>query len=42
MAIAQLFANSPASTMILGRERYGITLGVPLDYRYDLENLMLP
>ncbi len=42
MAIAQLFANSPASTMILGRERYGITLGVPLDYRYDLENLMIP
>ncbi len=42
MAIARLFANSPASTMILGRERYGITLGVPLDYRYDLENLMLP
>ncbi len=42
MAIAQLFANAPASTMILGRERYGITLGIPLDYRYDLENLMLP
>ncbi|RLJ70330.1 Cu(I)/Ag(I) efflux system membrane protein CusA/SilA [Hydrogenivirga caldilitoris] len=42
MAIAQLFANSPTSTMILGRERYGITLGVPLDYRYDLENLMIP
>ncbi len=42
MAIAQLFANSPATTMISGRERYGITLGVPLDYRYDLENLMLP
>ncbi len=42
MAIAKLFANAPASTMILGRERYSITLGVPLDYRYDLENLMLP
>ncbi len=42
MAIARLFANTPASTMILGRERYGITLGVPLDYRYDLENLMIP
>jgi len=42
MAVAKLFANSPASTMILGRERYGITLGVPLDYRYDLENLIIP
>jgi len=42
MAVATLFANTPASTMILGRERYGITLGVPLDYRYDVENLMIP
>jgi Cu(I)/Ag(I) efflux system membrane protein CusA/SilA len=42
VAVAQLLANSPASTMILGRERYGITLGIPLDYRYDLENLMIP
>ncbi len=42
MAVAKLFANAPASTMILGRERYSITLGVPLDYRYDIENMMLP
>ncbi len=41
-AIATLFANAPVSTMYLGRERYRITLGVPLDYRYDLENFMLP
>ena len=41
-AIASLFANSPVSVMVLGRERYNITLGVPIDYRYDLESLMLP
>lgn len=37
-----LFANSPISIFIKGRERYGITLGVPRDYREDLENLILP
>jgi len=41
-AVATLFANMPISTMYLGRERYKITLGIPLDYRYDLENFMLP
>ena len=41
-AIATLFANQKISTFIMGRERYGITLGIPLDYRYELENLMIP
>ena len=37
-----LFANSTVSLFIQGRERYGITHGVPRDYREDLENLILP
>ena len=41
-AIMTLFANKQISTMILGRERYSITLGIPLDYRYELETLSLP
>ncbi|HIQ49233.1 MAG TPA: efflux RND transporter permease subunit [Aquifex aeolicus] len=41
-AISTLFANTPISTVILGRERYSITLGVPLDYKYDLENFTIP
>ena len=40
--VATLLANKRISTFIMGRERYGITLGLPLDYRYELENLMLP
>jgi len=38
----RLFSNEPVSLYISGRERYGITLGVPRDYRQDLENMMLP
>jgi len=41
-AIAQLFANQPVSTIILGRDRYNLTVGVPLDYRYNLEDLIVP
>ena len=41
-ALSALLANSEVSTFIYGRERYSITLGLPLDYRYDLENLMIP
>ncbi len=41
-AVEMLLANSPVSVYISGRERYGITLGVPRDYRQDLENLILP
>lgn len=41
-AVEMLLSNSPVSFYILGRERYGITLGVPRDYREDLENLLLP
>ncbi|MFN7066090.1 MAG: efflux RND transporter permease subunit, partial [Aquificaceae bacterium] len=37
-----LFANSPVSVFIQGRERYGISLGVPRNYREDIENLVLP
>lgn len=37
-----LLANSPVNIFISGRERYGITLGVPRDYRQELENLVLP
>ncbi|MCS6958332.1 MAG: CusA/CzcA family heavy metal efflux RND transporter [Aquificaceae bacterium] len=40
--IDMLLANSPISLYISGRERYLITLGVPRDYRQDLENLLLP
>ncbi len=40
--IETLLANSPISLYVSGRERYSITLGVPRDYREDLENLMLP
>ncbi len=38
----RLFANEPLSLYISGRERYGITLGVPRDYRQDLEKLNIP
>ena len=41
-AVEMLLANSLVSVYISGRERYGITLGVPRDYRQDLENLILP
>ncbi len=41
-AVEMLLANSPVSVYISGRERYSITLGVPRDYRQDLENLILP
>ncbi len=41
-AIERLMANTPASVMIKGRERYSITLGIPLDYRYNLEYLAIP
>jgi len=41
-AIMTLFANKRISAMIFGRERYSITLGIPLDYRYELETLSLP
>ncbi len=41
-AFEKLFVNEPVSLYISGRERYGITLGVPRDYRQDLENLLLP
>lgn len=37
-----LFANSQTSTFFKGRERYSITLSVPLDYKSDLENLTIP
>ncbi|MGB9621344.1 MAG: efflux RND transporter permease subunit, partial [Brevinematia bacterium] len=41
-AIEVLFGNSPISVYISGRERYNITLGIPRDYREDIENLSLP
>lgn len=41
-AIEVLFANTPVSTYIEGRERYNITLGIPRDYREGVENLYLP
>ncbi len=37
-----LFANSQISTFFDARERYKITLGIPLDYKNDLENLIIP
>lgn len=40
--VENLLANSPLSVYIYGRERYSITLGVPRDYRQDIENLILP
>ncbi|MFN3814284.1 MAG: efflux RND transporter permease subunit [Aquificaceae bacterium] len=41
-AFEKLFTNEPLSLYISGRERYGITLGVPRDYRQNLESLPLP
>ncbi|SHK27553.1 efflux RND transporter permease subunit [Thermocrinis minervae] len=41
-AVEMLLANSPVSVYVSGRERYSITLGVPRDYRQDIENLFLP
>ncbi len=41
-AVETLLANSPVSVYVSGRERYNITLGVPRDYRENLESLVLP
>ncbi|MEJ5338459.1 MAG: CusA/CzcA family heavy metal efflux RND transporter [Aquificaceae bacterium] len=41
-AVETLLANSPVSVYLSDRERYSITLGIPRDYREDLERLMLP
>ncbi len=41
-AVENLLANSPVSVYVSGRERYNITLGVPIDYRENLESLVLP
>jgi Cu(I)/Ag(I) efflux system membrane protein CusA/SilA len=40
--VENLLANSPLSVYIYGRERYSISLGVPRDYRQDIESLILP
>lgn len=37
-----LFANSQISKFFKERERYSITLSIPLDYRNDLESLTIP
>ena len=42
MTLETLLANTPVSLYVSGRERYNISLGVPVDYRLDLENLLLP
>ncbi len=42
MSLERLLANTPVSLYISGRERYPISLGVPLDYRQDIENMLLP
>ncbi len=41
-AVENLLANSPVSVYVSGRERYNITLGIPRDYRENLESLVLP
>ncbi len=41
-AVENLLANTPISVYISGRERYSITMGIPRDYRQDIENLILP
>ncbi len=40
--VDMLLANTPLSLFLSDRERYSITLGVPLDYRERLESLLLP
>ncbi len=37
-----LLANTPITTYISGRERYSITVGIPRDYRSDIEDFVLP
>ncbi|MCX7759634.1 MAG: CusA/CzcA family heavy metal efflux RND transporter [Hydrogenothermaceae bacterium] len=40
--IELLFANKPITTYISGRERYSITLGIPRDYRQNIEDIKIP
>ncbi|MEJ5172179.1 MAG: CusA/CzcA family heavy metal efflux RND transporter [Hydrogenothermaceae bacterium] len=40
--IENLFANKPITTYINGRERYSITLGIPRDYRQNIEDVKIP